>query len=148
MNEPAIFRDAIRAVAFGDGATARRIHDDLDEAAHERLFAFAIAVMSVCIEHRFAEDATHEAFRAFANEMREDFRDADPPPKPLAVEVVLRGFAGEDHLLDEIPVEDQTVLRYPLIRKIVADDPELQAGFDGVLDQAEALLEAWAEQEP
>ncbi|GAA1672585.1 hypothetical protein GCM10009830_18460 [Glycomyces endophyticus] len=147
MNEPATFRAAVRAVAFGDGPTARRIHDELDEAAHERLFGFAIAVMSICIEHRFAGNADHDAFREFANEMREDFRDSDPPLKPLAVEVVLRGFAGEEHLLDEIPVMDQMNLRYPLIRKIVADSPALQAEFDDVLDQAERMLERWADDE-
>jgi hypothetical protein len=147
MNELAAFRTAIRAVAFGDVDTARRVHDELDEEAHGRLFEYAIAVMSICVEHRFSGDASHDAIREFVNEMRDDFRDADPPLKPLAVEVVLRGFAGEDHLLDEIPLMDQLNVRYPLIRKIVAESPELQADFDGVLDQAERLVGRWADDE-
>jgi hypothetical protein len=148
MNEPAAFRTVMRGVAFGnDTETVRGIHDALDEDGHGRLLEYSLAVMTICVEHRFSDDLSYDSIREFVNEMRDDFRDADPPLKALAVEVVLRGMAGEEHLFDEIPVIDQVNVRYALVRKIVAESPELQADFENVLDQADRMLERWADDE-
>lgn len=141
----ATYRQILKAIALGDGEAANRLNSQLDEAGHQELFGYATAVLSVCLEQRFKDDSSPEAIRQFVEQMRHDFRNAEPPIKPLMLEALIRAFAGEEHLLEEIPVDEQANAQYPIIRKIVAESDELRNRLDDVLNDAEVLVRQWAE---
>ena len=143
MNTQRMFREMMRAVATGDADEARRISGQLDGEAHGRLNVYSTAVLSIVLGHRFAEDSSRGAIQEFMDQLRHDYRKANPPIKPLMVEGVIRAFAGEEHLLDEIPAEEQLNAQYPVIRKIVADSPELSQRIDDILTDAETLVHEW-----
>ncbi|WP_112141429.1 hypothetical protein [Glycomyces dulcitolivorans] len=147
MNERTAFRTVLHGVAFGQLEPAQQINDELDEDAHGRLFALSTALMAVCLERRFRTDASHQAIRVFVHEMRLSYQNAEPSIQPLMIEAIIRAFAGEEHLIDEVPFKAQLASQYPIIRQIFAEDPEFLADFDGALDQAERLLERWADDE-
>lgn len=142
-NFPAI----MRSLALGDSATAKRLITDFSTDQHEQLYIYGTAVMSICLEHRFKDDSSPEAVRSFVNEMRYDFRNAEPPIKPLMIEAYIRAFCGEEHLLDEVPDSERMDAQIPIIRKIVGQSPELQGGIDDVMKDAEQLADSWAREE-
>jgi hypothetical protein len=145
MNERTAFRTVLHGVAFGQLEPAQQINDELDEAAHGRLFELSTALMAVCLEHRFRTDASHHAIRVFVHEMRLSYQNAEPTIQPLMIEAIIRAFAGEEHLIDEVPFSAQLASQYPIIRQIFAEDPEFLAEFEDALDQAERMVQHWAD---
>lgn len=140
-------RQLVRSVALGDAGTAQRLNDELSAETREELGAFGTAVLSICLGHQFKDDSSHEAIRRFVDRMQANYANAQPPLKPFAIEGVIRAFAGEDHLLDEIPPRDQLASQFPIIHEIVAETPELRNHIDDVLTDAETLVREWSEPE-
>ncbi|HIV59484.1 MAG TPA: hypothetical protein H9902_16170 [Candidatus Stackebrandtia faecavium] len=102
---------------------------------------------AIALLNRFEEDSSPEAIRKFANAMAANYANAQPPLKPFVIEGVIRAFAGEEHILDEISAEDQRDSQFPIIREIVAGSGELQARIDDVLTDAETLAREWEAEE-
>ena len=103
--------------------------------------------MAICLEERFKDDAGSEAIRRFVEEMRHDFRNSQPPIKPLMIEAYIRAFAGEEHLLQEVPEDERADAQIPIIRKIVAQSPRLQDEIDQLMVDAGVLAAQWEETE-
>lgn len=138
------FRAIMKALALGDSDTAKRLSVDFDADEHAALYVYGTAVMAICLEERFKDDASVEAVHKFVNEMRHDFRNSQPPIKPLMIEAYIRAFCGEDHLMDEVPETERADAQVPIIRKIVGQSPALQDRLDQVLEEATVLAEEWA----
>lgn len=143
MNVDPRFRDIVKAVALGESATAQSIGAELDADEHEQLSIFATAVMSVCLDHRFRDDHSLEAIRGFVEEMRGNYAKSNRPLKFFVIEGVIRAFAGEEDILDDISAEDQMRVNYPVIRKIVSDSSTLREKLDDVMHDAELLMAEW-----
>lgn len=146
MSNPGKYRDILRALALGDADTADRLHAELDDAAdHSDLVAAAFCIV---VEQRFKEDSSPEAISRFMAETRSSFANAQPPLKILAAEAMVRAALRpeEADLLDEVDPSDHVRTQLPLIRKIVAESPDLQACIDDVLDDAEKIAAHWASQ--
>jgi len=141
------FKDLMRAIALGDAETAHSVNQRLTADEHDRASVYSTAVMSVLLEQRFKDDSSRPAISRFVAEMEQNYAKASTPIKPLATEGVIRAFAGEEQLLDEISPEDQLVVQYPIIRKIVADSPELTERMEDVLNDAALLMEEWEQDE-
>jgi hypothetical protein len=137
------FRQVIKAVALGNAESVRQVGDELSEAEHGQLYVFGTAAMSICLERRFEADASAEAIRQFVNEMRQNFAKSKQQPNYLAIEGVIRGFAGDEHLLDDISTKDQALAQFPIIRKIVAEDDFIREHLDDLMDEAERMMQAW-----
>ena len=136
-------RELVRSVALGDAAKAQRINDELSDEQRDELGIFGTAVVSVCLGHQFKDDSSHDAIRRFVARMQANYANTQPPLKPFAIEGVIRAFAGEEHLLDEISAQDQLASQFPIIREIVAETPELHGRIDDVLTDAETLVREW-----
>jgi hypothetical protein len=141
------FHQIITAVALGGDDSARQVGENLSEAEHGQLYIFGTAVMSICLERRFQADASAEAIRSFVNEMRQNYANSKRQFNYLAIEGLIRGFAGDEHLLDEISPSEQLNAQFPIIRKIVAEDPALQQNIDALMTEADQLVDVWHAEE-
>jgi hypothetical protein len=129
---------------LGDTEQAQTLNDRLNDDERNELGVYGTAVLSVCLDHRFRDDSSRAAIDRFVEAMRSNYAKADPPLKVLAIEGVIRAFAGEDWILDEISPEDQQATQLPIIREIVASSAELRGRIDDVLTDADQLATAWA----
>ncbi|WP_155829780.1 hypothetical protein [Glycomyces tenuis] len=134
-----LFREVMRAAVSGDAKRAGELDDQITDADRNAYNIYVTALFCGALEHRFATDQSQAAIKRFVDEMRYDYRNAQPPIQALVVEGLIRAVFGEDHLLDEISGEDQ--LRYQLLalRKIVDQSPEMKSRLDDYLSDAETL---------
>ncbi|MGH8792944.1 MAG: hypothetical protein ACRDXX_09890 [Stackebrandtia sp.] len=147
MTNNELFRQVVKAMATGDRDRAIDLNKQVLDSDRRAYFIFVSAVFAGAVEHRFKDDRSHEAVVRFVNEMRHDFRNAEPPIKPLAVEGLIRALFGEDHFLDDIDSEDQFLSQYAVIRKIVDQSDHMKERFDDYLADAETLARQWASEE-
>ncbi|HZE40533.1 MAG TPA: hypothetical protein VE172_17160 [Stackebrandtia sp.] len=143
MGRNQLFRGVVKAVALGDGPKVRELNQQIADADREAYAVYVAAMFAGAAGHRFEHDQSHAAITKFVNEMRDDFRRADPPFKPLVMEGLLRVLFGEDHLLDEIAPADQLRHQFLAIRKIVDQSESMQANLDQYLTDAETLAAQW-----
>ena len=143
MPDYILFQKTLRAASLGKSQEASRLHDQIVKSELVNYYAYIVAFFSVCLEVRFADDASPEAIRAFGDEMRYDYRNAEPPVKQHVVEGLIRGMAGEEHLLKEISPEDQHMTQLMTIRKIVGESPKLQENLGTYLAEAVNLAREW-----
>lgn len=145
MTNYELFREIVRAAALGKMEEAEALNERVSDAERASFSIFQTAAFSGVLEKRFATDSSREAVQRFVDEMRYDYRDAQPPIRPLVLEGVIRGILGEEHLLDEISIEDQLLYQIPTIRKIVDQSDELKSRLDDFLNDTEALAREWVE---
>ncbi|ADD44059.1 hypothetical protein [Stackebrandtia nassauensis] len=138
-----LFRETVKAMALGDGAKARELNEQIPDADREAYAIYVAAMFAGAAGHQFEADQSPEAIKRFVNEMRHDFRKADPPFQPLAMEGLFRVLFGEEHLLDEISPADQMRLQFLAIRKIVDQSDHMKQRLDDYLTDAETLAEQW-----
>ncbi|WP_030154931.1 hypothetical protein [Glycomyces sp. NRRL B-16210] len=138
-----LFRETLKAAALGDSEEANRLYDQIPEAEVEQYNMFIVAFFAICLEVRFKNDQSLAAIKAFADEMRYDYRNAEPPVKQLVVEGLIRGMMGEEEVLQEISPADQYRTQLLAIRKIVGQSPEMQTGLTPFLSDAEGLASQW-----
>lgn len=146
MTNYMLFRQAIRAAVLGDSAEANRLHDQIPREDMNAYNAFIVAVFAGALEVRFKDDQSLDAIRRFADEMRYDYRSAEPPVQQLVVEGLIRGMLGEEHLFDGITAEEQMRTQLMAIRKIVGQSPEMRERIDDYLADAEALAKGMADE--
>jgi hypothetical protein len=138
-----LFKEAIRAAVAGNAERAAELDDQIPDAERNAYNIFITAMFCGAIEHRLGDDHSQAAIKRFVDEMRFDYRNLQPPMKPLVLEGLIRGLLGEDHFLDEIGPHDQLRLQLLSLRKIVNQSSEMQARLDDYLKDAEALAEHW-----
>jgi hypothetical protein len=137
-------RDIVRAIASGEGVKAKNLVNQLPDEDHQAYFIFLSAVMAGALDHHFKTDHSREAITRFVNEMRYEYRKVDPPINTLVIEGVIRGFFGEDHLLNGMSTKDKIIAAYPIIRSIVARSRHMQDNLDKYFTDAEMLAQQWA----
>lgn len=138
-----LFRQIARAMALGDGDRAKGLIADIPDHEGHAYHTYMTAVFSCAVEHRFKDDNSQEAIRRFVEEMRHDYRTAEPPLKAFAMEGLLRAFFGEEHLMDEISADDQLRCELLAIRKIVHQSTHMKEHLDDYLTDAEGLAAEW-----
>ncbi len=140
-------RHLLRAFALGDSATAHQLNQDLPDSERDRYFDLVAALFAVLLERRFASGVNRDVISGFVNEMRYDYRNAQPPINALAAEGVIRAAFGDDHLLADIADAEVLNAQHQVITKIVAQDAEVSASIDRFLDEAESTVKSWDSQE-
>ena len=143
MERSELFRRTITAVASGDGEQAKTLNAQIQPDDREDFFIFVAAVFAGAVDHWFGDDRSRQAVDRFVNEMRHDFRNAEPPIKPLVIEGLIRALFGEDHLLDDISGDDQFLSQYVVIRKIVDQSDHMKERLGDYLADAELLAREW-----
>lgn len=138
-----LFRDTVKAMATGDTVTAGELTRRITPDDRDDYTLFVTAFFAVAIGHRFAADRSRDAIDHFVSEMRRDYKRAEPPFTPLAMEGLIRGLFGEEHLLDEISPESRLRCQFMAIRKIVEQSPEMKSRIDDFLADAQLLSRAW-----
>lgn len=139
-----LFRETMKAAALGDSAAALRLDSQIPDVERESYNIYVTAMFCCAVEHRFSQDRSHAAITQFVNEMRYDFREANPPIKPLMIEGLVRAVFGEEHFLDEISAVEQLRAQLLAIRKIVDQSEQMQERLDDYLKDAETLTIQWA----
>lgn len=147
MERDELFKRHARAMALGDGDTARTLNQDIESNDRDRHYVFVAAFFGGAITHRLGEDLDRNAVSAFAQELQQDFRDANPPLKPTVIEGCIRAIYGEDHLLDDLDIDDQIISMWAAIRKVVDQSPQMQIQLDAYLSDAIKLTSIWLESE-
>ncbi|WP_156926227.1 hypothetical protein [Glycomyces arizonensis] len=143
MTEISVFRETMRAAALGNAEEASRLYDQIPKSDLSDYHMFVVAFFAGALGVRFSEDQSIEAIKRFADEMRYDYRDVDPPVKQLVVEGLIRGMMGEEQLFDEITPEEQYRTQLLAIRKIVGQSPEMREKLDDYLADAGTLVAQW-----
>ena len=140
-----VFRRTVRAIALGDAVAAAELDSQIPDSDRADYFTFLFAVAAGAIDHYFENDHSRDTIVRFVNELRHEFRKADPPIKPLAIEALIRAVFGEDHLSDDVSSADQALACYPIIRSITHRSEHMQDNVDKYLDDAELLAREWTE---
>ncbi|MFD0560045.1 hypothetical protein FB566_4037 [Stackebrandtia endophytica] len=140
-------RALLKAMALGDTRPAIELSETIPADEESSYHMLVTALFCVMLGHRFDDVPTRDAIVEFVNEMRFDYRDADPAIKPLAIEVTIRASLGEEDLLDEIAPADTLTAEYQVIRKIVLQSPEVTAEIDRFLDESEGIATQWLSEE-
>jgi hypothetical protein len=143
MTGSELFRETMRATALGNSEEAARLYSQIPKSEIDRYNAFVIAFFAGALGVRFKDDHSAAAITRFAEEMRYDYREADPPVKQLVIEGLIRGMLGEEQMFEEISAADQYRTQLLAIRKIVGQSPEMQARLDDYLADAEVLARQW-----
>ncbi|MCH7229651.1 hypothetical protein L0U85_02060 [Glycomyces sp. L485] len=138
-----LFRETIRAASLGNADEASRLYDQIPKSDLNEYHMFVVAFFAAALGVRFQEDQSLSEIKRFADEMRYDYRDAQPPVKQLVVEGLIRGMLGEEQMFDEISPQEQYRTQLLAIRKIVGQSPEMQARMDDYLTDAETLATQW-----
>ncbi|HIW62149.1 MAG TPA: hypothetical protein H9881_06810 [Candidatus Stackebrandtia excrementipullorum] len=136
-------RELVKAIAIGDTDRAKELNESIPQQERADYHTFVTAFFSIMLELRFKEDSSREAIASFVDEMRYDYRKADPPIKPMVIEGVIRASCGEEHLLDDISGADTLAAEYQVIGKIAVQSPEVIQNPDHYLDEAEGLFAEW-----
>lgn len=144
MTDYSLFRQTLRAAVLGDSKEANRLHDQIPRDDLNAYNVFIVAVFAGALEVRFKDDQSMDAIRRFADEMRYDYRNVEPPVQQLVVEGLIRGMLGEEHLFDGIAAEEQMRTQLMAIRKIVGQSPEMRERIDDYLADAETLARGMA----
>jgi hypothetical protein len=138
-----LFRQTLRAAALGHADESNRLYDQIPEADRERYNVFIVAFFAICLEDRFKADQSLAAIKQFAEEMRYDYRNAEPPLKQLVIEGLIRGMMGDEEVLKEITPAEQYRTQMLAIRKIVGQSAAMQTDMTPFLNEAEALAGQW-----
>lgn len=133
----------MRAAVTGDATNASELYDTLDESGRTSYNMFVVAMFAGAMTARFEADQSLEAVQRFATEMKRDFPDAQPPVKPLTVELVIRGMLGEEHLFDEVGGGEQIRIQLLATRKIINDSAQMTADIEEYLSDAARLASQW-----
>ena len=143
MTGNSLFRETMRAASLGDSDEASRLYDQIPKAELDNYYMFVVAFFASALGVRFKDDQSLSAIKQFADEMRYDYREAQPPVKQLVVEGLIRGMLGEEQMFEEITPEEQYRTQLLAIRKIVGQSPEMQARIEDYLTDAETLASQW-----
>ncbi|MFD0556994.1 hypothetical protein FB566_2246 [Stackebrandtia endophytica] len=144
MTDYQLFRQIVGAMAVGEGSKASVLIDQIPDEQEPDFHTYVTAFFSTAVVQRFGESPGPDVLRTFVDEMRYDYRNAEPPLKPMSMEALLRAFYGEEHLLDEITPEEQLRCEFLAIRKIVHQSEEMRLRLDAYLADAETLAKEWA----
>ena len=139
-------RELVKAIATGETGRAHELNGQVSASERNDYHTFVTAFFSIMLEHRFEEDSSRDAIAKFVDEMRYDYRKADPPIKPLMLEGLIRASCGDEHLLAEISAEDTIQGEYQIIRKIALQSDDVIPQIDKYLSEAESLVQEWDEE--
>jgi len=143
MADFTLFRNVMRAAALGNSDRASELDDQIVEQDRGAYDIFVTAMFCGAVAHRFEADQGNAAISRFVDEMRYNYRNAQPPIRPLALEGTVRAVFGEEHLLDEIDGAEQLRHQFLAIRKIVHDSEHMKERMDDYLADAELLAKQW-----
>jgi len=144
MTDYQLFRQIVGAMAVGEGRKASDLIDQVPDEQEPDLHTYVTAFFSTAVIQRLGESPDQSALRAFVDEMRHDYRNAEPPLKPMALEALLRAFYGEEHLLNEVTPQEQLHCEFLAIRKIVHQSEDMSLRLETYLADAETLAKEWA----
>ena len=102
-----------------------------------------MALFAGMVGHELGDEPTREDITRFVEEMRLEYRDADPRVNFFAVEGMIRALYGEDHLIDDIPAKDRYLAQMPVIYKVAGQSAEVRERIEDFLTDAEGLADYW-----
>ncbi|GIG63993.1 hypothetical protein [Phytomonospora endophytica] len=140
-------KDLIRAHVIGDMTAGDAISEQIPGEEQLELFGYTTAFFILMLQQRFGETASREAITEFVEEMKYDYRSAEPPIRPLLIEGAIRGVFGEEGLLEDIATGELVKVYYQVIAKIAVQDPDVIPKLDEYLDAAGQLADTWAEED-
>lgn len=136
-------RNWVRAFVTRDFDRADAIIDGLTDDESEDFHTFVTAFFSLMLQVRFGENTSREAIHEFVEELRYDYRNAEPAIKPLMVEAVIRAACGEEHLFEEIPMDELAGAQFMVIGKVSRESAEVNANLDSYIARAERLADEY-----
>ena len=139
-------REQVKALATGNTQAASSMNEALPAEDRAGFNQFVSAVFAVLMERRFKDNLSRDSLAAFAVELCRNYENTGVQLKVLTVEGILRGSAGETHLLEGLAAEDIIGTQVLSIAKIAAEDPAVSADIDQFLDDAEALVSEWEQE--
>jgi hypothetical protein len=144
VDNVALFRATMRAVALGNADEAIALEEQIPDADREAYHLHVTAMFAALVQHWFQEDSSHPAIVKFVNGLRQEYAEANPPIRSLMIEGLIRVVFGEEHFLAEIPLAEQLRSQFLVIRTIIEESPDLVEQLDEVLDAAAELAGIWA----
>ncbi|WP_026923543.1 hypothetical protein [Glycomyces arizonensis] len=141
------YREQIRLMATGRGQDASELNAALPAEDRVPFNQFLSGVFAVLMDRHFKDNLNRDTLAEFSAELCRNYQNSGLKIRPLTVEGILRGSAGETHLLEGISADEIIGVQVLVIAKIAAEDPAVSSGIEQFLDEAEELVAQW-EQEP
>lgn len=141
------YREQIKLMATGHGRQASEMNAAMPAEDRVSFNQFLSAVFAVLMDHRFKDNLNRDSLAEFSAELCRNYKNSNLSLKPLIVEGILRGSAGETHLLEGISADNIVGTQVLVIAKVAAEDPEVSSGIDKFLDEAEELVAQWDQNE-
>jgi hypothetical protein len=143
-----LFQRIVRAMALGEGASARDLIAQMPDEDQRDYVVYIAAAFTEFAETYFREDHGLVAIKNFVDEMAFAYRSSNPPFRPLAMEVLLRAVFDDDQSLDEVNAEEQLRFHTLALRMFAHKSPEIYAQLDQHLAEAASLAKEWLSEEP
>ncbi|MFC4335936.1 hypothetical protein [Salininema proteolyticum] len=139
--DPKQYRKLVEALASHEYQEAQELAASLPAHQAEKYSEYMAALFAVLLEDRFRGGISRDGIASFVDQMRREYRTAEPKFKPLTAEGVIRGSAGEVHLLDEIPGEEITSVQTLVIGKLALSGTTVRPDLQNFLSAADELVE-------
>ena len=136
-------RELVEAIASRDLTKARHLNETMPIEDRPAYAQYLSAVFALLLEDFFKDNLSRDTISGFVKQLKEDFRNAEPPFRPLMVEGVIRASAGETDLYDELESEDIVSTQVMIIGKLGIQGSSVRPDLDNILNEAEALVAEW-----
>ncbi|MEU6860353.1 hypothetical protein AB0B28_15965 [Glycomyces sp. NPDC046736] len=143
MADYELFQSVVKALAFGEGAKARELIEQVADSEQREYAVYIAAAFSELACEYFDKDHGLVAIKEFADEMAFAYRSATPPVRSIAMEILIRAIFDDDQSLDEVTPKEQLRLQIMSLRMIVHKSPEIYAQLDQHLADAQSLAIEW-----
>ena len=137
-------KELVRAHVLGDMAAANAINDQIPGDEREEMFGYLTAFYILMLQQRFGDTASPEDIRGFADEMRQDYADAEPPINPSMIEAALGSIYGDEAAADQIPMPELIRIQFMVIAKIALQTADVVPRLDEYLEAAAKVADQWS----
>ncbi|MEV3938745.1 hypothetical protein AB0K52_22580 [Glycomyces sp. NPDC049804] len=138
-----LFQKIAKALALGEGANAREFLAQMADADQREYVVYIAAAFTELAETYFRDDHGLVAIKTFVDEMAYAYRSAEPPFRPMAMEVLIRAVFDDDQSLDEVTADEQLRFHTLALRMMTHKSAEIYAQLDQYLAEAKSLALEW-----
>ncbi|GAB3993917.1 hypothetical protein GCM10029992_06840 [Glycomyces albus] len=140
-------RELVEAIASRDLTKARQLNEAMPVEDRPAYAQYLSAVFAILLEDFFGDNLSRDAISGFVKQLKDDFRNAEPPFRPLVVEGVIRASAGETDLYNDLESEDIVSTQVMIIGKLGIQGTSVRPDLENILNEAEQLVAEWAHEQ-
>ncbi|WP_025273600.1 hypothetical protein [Haloglycomyces albus] len=144
MTDQLHYRKTVEAVATKDVNKFKQLLESLPEDQAQKYMTYLAALFAAFLEEYFKDGISRDAIAGLVNKLRYEYREATEPKfNALTAEGVIRGSAGEPHLMDDIPTNDVVHVQMMVIAALATEGTTTRPDLYRFLNEADAIMAEW-----